>query len=168
MRGRHGVGRMQRGPGRLFAQLDENGDGELTKQEFVKAWKRLLQADENKDGILTVEELHKHAAEGMGRRRGQRPRFGRMFQRFDKNNDGKLTENEVPPQAWVRLSQADENNDGAVTQDELRTNRPRGQRGRGGHRGQGRMMGGGHGHRPHGPHGRGGRGQGPHGPGGRQ
>lgn len=42
-----------------------------------------------------------------------------MFERWDANEDGKLTQDEVPEMAWNRLSQADTDGDGMVTRDEL-------------------------------------------------
>jgi hypothetical protein len=47
---------------------------------------------------------------------GTRPPFGvGPFDRFDKNKDGKLTEDEVPAPLWERLSKADAVKDGAIT-----------------------------------------------------
>jgi hypothetical protein len=44
------------------------------------------------------------------------------FEKADKNNDGALTKDEVPPQRWQHLQNADANKDGKVTKDELRAN----------------------------------------------
>jgi EF hand len=41
----------------------------------------------------------------------------KLFEHFDKNNDKKLTKDEIP--FWERLSQADSNKDNAVTADEM-------------------------------------------------
>ncbi len=38
-----------------------------------------------------------------------------LFYRFDANNDGALSEDEVPPGMWQRLSLADNDSDGQVT-----------------------------------------------------
>jgi len=57
------------------------------------------------------------------------------FAAQDKNQDGALTEDEVPQPRWDRMKQADANSDGKLTQDELRAAHesgvlgPRGQRG---------------------------------------
>lgn len=42
-----------------------------------------------------------------------------MFERGDRNKDGKVTKDEVPSFAWERLSKLDRNNDGGVSKDEL-------------------------------------------------
>jgi Ca2+-binding EF-hand superfamily protein len=65
---------------------------------------------------------------------GQRPQATRpngagppnaeaIFSRFDRNSDGKLTENEVPAGLWQRLRNTDANNDGAITPEEFEKNR---------------------------------------------
>ncbi|MEO8498842.1 MAG: hypothetical protein ABI614_27590 [Planctomycetota bacterium] len=50
--------------------------------------------------------------------RGDPPNVDEMFSRMDKNNDGKLSKDEVPGPVWERLSNADSDGDGAVTKDE--------------------------------------------------
>ncbi|MCA9119003.1 MAG: hypothetical protein H6822_16950 [Planctomycetaceae bacterium] len=50
--------------------------------------------------------------------RGGPPNLGELFSRMDKNNDGKLSKDEVPDQLWNFLSRADANHDGEVTRDE--------------------------------------------------
>ncbi len=49
--------------------------------------------------------------------KGPRP-FG-LFAIFDADEDGALTEEEVPARVWMRLSAADLDDDGAVTHDEI-------------------------------------------------
>jgi len=44
---------------------------------------------------------------------------GNVMQRFDKNNDGALTKDEVGEKKWARIGKADANNDGKVTKAEL-------------------------------------------------
>ncbi len=46
--------------------------------------------------------------------------LARVFKKFDKNSDGKLTASEVPERAWTRLAKADSNGDNAVTAAELK------------------------------------------------
>ncbi|MCA9631210.1 MAG: hypothetical protein KC766_26290 [Myxococcales bacterium] len=56
-----------------------------------------------------------------GHRRGTpEQHLARVFEKFDENNDGKLTASEVPERAWNRLSKADTNGDDAVTKAELK------------------------------------------------
>lgn len=52
-------------------------------------------------------------------RGGQGPRPFMLFQIFDADEDGALTEDEVPAPVWSRLSVADLDGDGAVTREEI-------------------------------------------------
>lgn len=52
-------------------------------------------------------------------RGGQGPRPFMLFQIFDADEDGALTEDEVPAPVWSRLSAADLDGDGAVTREEI-------------------------------------------------
>lgn len=52
---------------------------------------------------------------------GQGPRPFMLFQIFDADEDGALTEDEVPAPVWSRLSAADLDDDGAVTREEIMT-----------------------------------------------
>jgi hypothetical protein len=54
------------------------------------------------------------------RRPGPGQGFERMFRQHDKNGDGKLTKDEVPPAVWERLARADADGDGAITKAEAR------------------------------------------------
>ncbi len=56
--------------------------------------------------------------DGKGRP-GGRPEGGEFFKNADKNNDGKLSEDEVPEQLWGRISQLDKNEDGSVSKEEM-------------------------------------------------
>lgn len=58
------------------------------------------------------------AQDGPNRERPRGPEA--VFERFDANQDGKLTADELPERAKERLQQADKNKDGVVTFDELK------------------------------------------------
>ena len=53
---------------------------------------------------------------------GRRGRGGpeRAFKRFDKNGDGKISNDEAPPRLKKRFSQVDRNNDGFIDVDEMK------------------------------------------------
>jgi len=73
--------------------------------------------------------------DALAQRRGGRQRglnSARLLQRYDANEDGKLTEKEVPAAMWRRLAQADKDKDGALTKSEMDAMSTRGGRRGGG------------------------------------
>ena len=106
-------------PENLFAELDKNKDGELTKEEVPEDKRRFFEhlvrsGDKDKNGSLTSAEFAagfkadepRPAANpgGAGPGGGGGGQFGEeMFNRLDSNGDGKLTLSEMPPMARERL-----------------------------------------------------------------
>lgn len=142
----------------LMVALDANKDGELSAEEIKNAAEALKKIDKNKDGKLDREELRPQFP-GRGGPGGQRPGVpggqrpggpggqrpggpggGNIVQRImgmDKNNDGKVTKDEMPEQMRQRiLERADTNKDGAIDKQEAEKMaeqiRARGGGGRGG------------------------------------
>jgi len=140
----------------FMSKADQDGDGAVTREELKQA-----------KGLRGPRGHHKfHRGKGHGKLqpgnqgpdgnwRGGKGRAGRngdrrhspgtrIFDRFDANKDGKLTESELPAPVWSHVSQADANQDHAVTQEELkqahqdgRLGPPPGRRGGRGKRGSG-------------------------------
>lgn len=122
-------------PGEIFKRLDKNGDGSLSKDEVPEqSWERLSKFDKDSDGVVTKEEMAAGFAlmraakggeggDGKGARRGTGGPLesgpGAAFGRFDKDNDGKLSESEVPAEMWSKLRKADTDGDGLVSREEL-------------------------------------------------
>jgi Ca2+-binding EF-hand superfamily protein len=106
-------------PAALFAELDKNGDGKLTADEVPQSQKRFFNrllrvADNDKDGALSSaefiagaqpDELRVTAPANLGGMRGGPGQFdpNQLFQRFDRNRDGKLELGEIPEQARERF-----------------------------------------------------------------
>ena len=63
-----------------------------------------------------------------GAMRMRRPAATQIFGRFDENDDGKLTEEELPAMMWQRLAGADADGDGAVSKEEFAAMGPSGTR----------------------------------------
>ncbi|MCU0832310.1 MAG: hypothetical protein MUC58_12510 [Rhizobiaceae bacterium] len=129
-------------PGRaaIFALADADKDGALSKAEYETfAVARIMKADADKDGVLSESEARTLAAEMMKRRGGSgqhagkhgddrmqarmekrmERRAGRMFERFDADNDGRVTTAEVTTLVLARFARMDDNNDGSITPDEM-------------------------------------------------
>ena len=110
------------GPGEFLKRADKNGDGKISKDELPEqAWERFGKLDKDGDGAVSQEELKAGRPDGPGRpgAPGEGGKGGEFFKRADKNDDGKISKDEVPEQAWERLGKLDKNNDGAVSKEEI-------------------------------------------------
>jgi Ca2+-binding EF-hand superfamily protein len=104
----------------MFERSDANQDGKLTQDEVPeRLWAFISKADADKDGAVTPEEM---AVAAKNRPETPNPagdKGGQMFERLDKNTDGKISEAEAPAEVWARLSKADADKDGAVSKEEM-------------------------------------------------
>lgn len=95
-----------------FAELDANGDGNISAGEFDALRARhLAQLDGNNDGFVTFDE-HKAAREAMAREHFTR--------RHDRDGDGRVSVDEMADRGDGRFERMDGNDDGVVSQDEMR------------------------------------------------
>ena len=134
----------------LFHALDTNGDGKLDSKEIAAA-PEVLKKLANSNGEITREELLKSMPGLAGGIAGGGPggfAFGgfgaggppgaggpgeanpdamlkRVIQQFDKNGDGKLQKEELPPRLQERFDELDTNHDGALDEAELKAILPR-------------------------------------------
>ncbi len=119
--------RPERGKGRdFFKSLDKDNDRAISKEEAGERWARLGKLDKDGDGKVTVKEMMAGRpdgapgrGDGKGGKKGGRPQPGEMFKRADKNEDGKISKDEVPDEAWARLGRLDKNEDGSVSKKEF-------------------------------------------------
>jgi len=127
----------------LIDRFDKNKDGKVTKDEApAQAWERLEKAGAVKNGAVTRESLQALAPkmpqqlqkkpeerarpakpDGSPSQRpwggGQPPNAPQLFERLDKNKDGKLSKDEIPAPMWERLEKAGAVKDGAVSKEGL-------------------------------------------------
>jgi Ca2+-binding EF-hand superfamily protein len=107
----------------LFAKLDRNQDHKVTTDEITHSqrsfFKRALRvADRNEDGALSREELTVALTDPKpvqlpGTNAGTRP-SGMDFRQLDRNGDGKIDKDELPPRMKQFAKQMDSNDDGQI------------------------------------------------------
>lgn len=112
------------GPSPLFAALDLDGDGIISKVEIKKAIVSLKKLDADNDGSITLAECGggaTAAAAGPAGIAAADPAVQWMdrIMTKDKNSDGKLTPNELTENERQMLQGADQNRDGAIDRQEL-------------------------------------------------
>lgn len=132
-------------PAKLFESLDTNHDGAVAADEVSEERKRFFErlvrlGDKDSDARLTQDEFvaalsikeepvadENEAADGPRRF----PDPGQMFDRLDRNKDGKLTKDELPEPAKERLQRLFERvgKDELTREDFLRSMERRGDRG---------------------------------------
>jgi Ca2+-binding EF-hand superfamily protein len=113
----------------ILAIMDTDGDGIVTKAEFGKAMAALRKVHKDKQGNMQVDKLSNgadavagaDATNGAGGPNGGAGGNEAMarFMQYDRNHDGRLTPDEVPPQGRAMLQGADLNGDGAIDASEL-------------------------------------------------
>ncbi|MFO1483188.1 MAG: redoxin family protein [Verrucomicrobiaceae bacterium] len=97
-----------------FNAFDKNNDGVISGDEMNSAsYLKMLDADKN--GTLTRDEALQSVRKAQNLV-GATDDTGGLFKRFDKNSDGKLTEDELPNKKW--FNGLDTDKDGSVTLDE--------------------------------------------------
>lgn len=123
----------------VFRALDTNGDGKLDAKE-IEAAPEALKKLAGSSGEITREELMKSMSGGVGGAFAPGG-FGavaagggefnpdaflkQFISRMDKNGDGKLQKDELPPRMQERFDETDTNHDGALDESELKTILPR-------------------------------------------
>ena len=122
-----------RSGGLFFQVFDVDKDGEISLDEIKDASKALMKLDVNGDKRLSRREVWGHSPSDLGQRRasgigrGQensnsesgRDRFvSRIFEN-DKNNDGKVTIEEIPDRMSELFETGDLDDDGALSRREI-------------------------------------------------
>lgn len=124
---------------KFYILLDADHDHKLSKEELSKAADLLAKLDKDKDGSLSPHEIlgppPRPNADGPGQGKNQKLRadnraekkreFGggkridKMIEKMDKNEDGKLSKEELPPFMQKNMEKIDTDGDGSVSKEEL-------------------------------------------------
>ncbi len=108
----------------LFAILDRDRDGKLSRRELEAAGSILARLDRDKDGSVSKREIAAAASDRAPSSRSSRERSSRerdsrggissYARRLDKNEDGKLTKDEASGPIKERFDSLDEDGDGIL------------------------------------------------------
>jgi hypothetical protein len=111
-----GRGFGSRGRSSLCFSDDLNRDGKVTRAEFDKATQQAFNSFAKGGGLVPEQYYQLEAAQS-------RAISTRVFQRLDRDRDGKLTLVEFASSQERLFTRLDKNNDGAIAQDELTSSR---------------------------------------------
>lgn len=107
------------GSSAIFAALDLDGDGTISKLELRKAAVSLRKLDADNDGALTLAECGTAAGGGAPVAGNDANNWMDRIMAKDKNGDGRLTADELNVGEVQMLQGADLNNDKAIDRQEL-------------------------------------------------
>jgi Ca2+-binding EF-hand superfamily protein len=97
-----------------FAEIDKNGDGKISMEEFNGPEAIFARIDANGDGAITKDEASKFQP-GLGTGAGM---FAQRILGMDRNGDGKVSREEFTGQP-ANFDRFDTNKDGFISRDEL-------------------------------------------------
>jgi len=120
-RGQGGPGFDPRRLRQALEEMDADGDGRITREEWKGREEIFRRLDADGDGIVTREEIR----QAIGRLEGWAGRSGdALFRRADKDGDGRVSREEWPlsPEAFDRF---DRNGDGFISREEVTPRGPR-------------------------------------------
>ena len=109
-----------RGPRIIFEQVDANGDGVLTAQEFADHRANMFaKRDQNSDGILTADEMKTASLKKASAQIDAR--IARLIKQRDANGDGAISLAELPGEVRFEkmIARLDTDGDGAISKDEM-------------------------------------------------
>lgn len=110
------AGRAETAADQAFARLDTNGNGAISREEFLALRRQMFAAlDADGDGLLTRQEIEAARAAGSG---GAQPRRSNQIWQQDANGDGRLTLTEYTARTRG-FDFADSDGNGSLSQTEF-------------------------------------------------
>ena len=107
-------------PTAIFARMDTNSDGRISRAEYVAARsQRFGQLDHDRDGVVTRSDFPRAAGNPQAS-----ARLDALLGEADGNGDGKVTRQELKKAPAPGFDRVDANRDGYVTRAELQAVRP--------------------------------------------
>jgi len=107
----------------MIRRMDRNGDGRISREELPEQMRRFFdRVDADHDGFITLEEDRAFRATRSRRQQGQQgglpPDGADFFNRLDRNRDGALDREELPPPIRAQFDRLDRNHDGTISKEE--------------------------------------------------
>jgi Ca2+-binding EF-hand superfamily protein len=121
------AGRSQerRDPAELFASADANGDGVVTRAEFLAARAAAFgKYERNGDGFIDEDDVPRR----LRARQKVGDRLSGLVDRFDTDHDGRISRAELVDGPTLLFDRADANGDGQLSKEEIARLRSRGER----------------------------------------
>ena len=100
----------------FIQKYDKDNDGKLSKEEFSGSDQAFSNLDKNQDGYIDKSEAQKDRNEREYRSKKENRGY---IQKYDKDNDGKLSKEEFPGSDKA-FSNLDKNQDGYIDKDEAK------------------------------------------------
>jgi Ca2+-binding EF-hand superfamily protein len=103
-------------PSRIFDSADTNGDGIITRAEFLAAQERLFaRLDRNGDGYIDKDDMSGRLA---GRQKAQE-RLAELVSQLDGDRDGRVSNTEFIDGPTPLFDRADTDHNGVLSKDEV-------------------------------------------------
>ncbi len=105
-------------PDKIFARIDSNSDGSITKAEALEAHKNRMANSSKRHGHHGSKDHEKRGKSHEGAKKDRRGHAS-PFDRVDTSGDGKIVEAEAKGAADRIFSRIDQNNDNVITRAEV-------------------------------------------------
>ena len=103
-------------PGKIFDSADTNGDGIITREEFLAARERaFVRLDRNDDGYIDKDDLPSRL---VGRGTAQQ-RLTQLVTQLDRDGDGRVSKAEFVEGPTPLFDRADTDHNGELSRDEV-------------------------------------------------